>query len=414
MKRNTLPIALIFLFVSPVFAWTIDGVCDGGVENSTVSPDCALSVSNISELYSNTTYYTDNYIRLNATTLYSAGKSQQCSRLILSGADSYCGISGSDWCWKIVDSTTSLSMYAYGGDYGTRTVLANTTIPSFDGKIVEFVGYYFDTQTGGTPLCSGIIYCPYDMLFEVYNATIIGDFSGEIPIVINEELIGSGHINEGTATHSLFKFNIDSTALAYAYTRYNSTHRITNRMLLETYSLFELNSSYFHTTTNFTYSLYGLNIVYGTVYWNTPSIDLYENLNISSTKTLIAKGYLANQSVGCTGTYSEYIDFVNLNSPDSYNIIGNGVCEELESYVPTDWNYDSQCELDRYGSITGFALASSGKTITGVLLVVIMIGFIGLLGYSSKEGETNYVALIIMVFFIIALLVAGLSMLNTW
>ena len=97
-------------------------------------------------------------------------------------------------------------------------------------------------------------------------------------------------------------------------------------------------------------------------------------------------GYGAKEYYYGVDPYSN-MDYVEgSGSVSMINIIGNDLCEELESSIPSAWNYDPQCEYDVYG-LTGYAITQTNLELVGIGFLIILIGFLYL--FLSTFGEMD-------------------------
>lgn len=134
--------------------------------------------------------------------------------------------------------------------------------------------------------------------------------------------------------------------------------------------------------------------------------DLVNNQGLD----VIAKGYgFKNIAYSGTGTGITGINYLYGN--ENINYIGNDLCEEFESYISTDWNYDQQCEIDRYGGLTGYAVVNNSRSLMLIAFVMIILGLI-VTAFLVKE---NMALMLITILIMIALISIGINfMYSLW
>ena len=107
-----------------------------------------------------------------------------------------------------------------------------------------------------------------------------------------------------------------------------------------------------------------------------------------------------------------YIPYIFIEGLET-NTLENGICETLESYDPSAWNYEPQCEINRYGgTVTGFALASAGRGLMAFILGIFILAVTVTL--FSVDNFDARIKMFLLILFLIVFSIVAYSFLATW
>ena len=144
------------------------------------------------------------------------------------------------------------------------------------------------------------------------------------------------------------------------------------------------------------------------IYINPDNENLIDNIG----KDIIVRGYVL-KNVNQTNVGNYLTEAYLTIGTENYNIIGDGICGDLESSNPSSWNYDPQCEDDIYG-LTGYAITNTNTGIIGMCLLIIFMGLIFGIYFASDTLDPKIIGITIGgIILMITFYVAVLSMFPT-
>lgn len=297
--------------------------------------------------------------------------------------------------------------------------LAITVVMSSDGQtmtngqnsLLIFYDYFVLNDSGIIPIdmvgkeinitCDLTIYNdidPFEILCWIQNIEIIGDFD---LTTLSDDIINANDEDVYTG-FSIIKDRYSDYSFDYQryHTRYNETHFVLVNLpnydivyirpynhyvgsLESDESLVNESWNYIGNFSVFSYSIYLPEIDDSAIIYSSDRLLDLENYEGND---IIILGYGAKEYYYGVDPYSN-MDYVEgSGSVSMINIIGNDLCEELESSIPSAWNYDPQCEYDVYG-LTGYAITQTNLELVGIGFLIILIGFLYL--FLSTFGEMD-------------------------
>lgn len=337
MVRKSFWLLALLMFM-PVMAFTIgDDICEGGDENSTNSPDCAIVLPNLSILDSGE--YDNVYVNVTGMILENDETYEFFKYLYVRG---------------IYDNARAFSIV---DNYGTRIInlpigcishFINKSESPF-GHLVNAVGLirtleFFPIESifGELKTCNSYV----DLGISPYTPSyrIIPSFSYET----EEETFGD--------TYALTKIRHYETDryYYYYYEIINETHILRNNLLDNSTIIQEVNETRVSEIGNFS--------SYRTLFYPYPNYFVFYSFTPFPTSFLDKEYY---DVVGLGDAFKNQcinpdLCYTGFNILSDYDIIGDGICGSFESHSQL-WRLDPQC-LEEYHvelpepSITGFAV----------------------------------------------------------
>lgn len=386
-----------------------DQICNGGTENSTNSPDCAISVPNMSYLYDNLELYDSNYIKMNLVNVEGDGFLDWSSINVIRGLGTTYN-NGSAFAYKFKDSSSTLLMFGFLNGYGEVVLSNGNRLDSFAGQLIEVTGMFHRTTD----------YIPYDLYLDVWNITVLGNADiSYYSYDTYEGFVDEFTVEPSTLRYTYSKETLNEIITFYQMYRFNETHIYRNipvylgsELGIEDLKL--IDEQYINVTGNFSAIFLGFNsehtdYEFGMVIEG-DTIPDYLNTTKYGSQTIIFKGNFYNQTFDEIDYFTQVWIFEGTEK--HYAIIGDGVCGSLESYVPTDWNYEPECELDRYGSTTGYFIASSGAGLMAFIIGIFLLAVVTTM-FAVDDSATR-IKIFLMILFLMAISVVAFGLIAGW